>query len=118
VRDYRVKKYTDIGYIVYSTSVHNPTDCISEIERELIKTTYKGNVIFDLLLANGNNFNRYLTAYFDGINFNSESYQLISNPKDDLKQKSIDFYQKNIELLENSILSKPIRFMIKKGYSI
>ncbi|MDO9304702.1 MAG: type II toxin-antitoxin system RnlB family antitoxin [Sulfuricurvum sp.] len=118
MKDYQVKKDNELGYMIYSTSEHNPTDCISKIEKELIKKSYKGNVFFDLLLSNGNNFNRYLKAYFDGNNFQKDSYVIIAEPQIELKKKSVEFYQRNIELLENSILSKPIKFMIKKGHAI
>jgi hypothetical protein len=118
MRDYQVERYDDIGCVIFSISEYNPTDYISTIEQDLIKESYKGNVVFDLLLANGNNFNRYLKAYFNGNGFNRDSYKIIDKPQHQLKKKSIDFYQKNIDFLENSILSKPIKFMIKKGYII
>ena len=118
MREYRLKKYNDIGYMIYSISSYNPIDCISKIEKEFDKKSYKGNVIFDLLLSNGNNFNRYLKAYFDGNRFKPDSYSIISEPKIELKKKSTEFYKKNINFLENSIISKPNKFMIKKGYII
>jgi len=118
MRDYQVEKYDDIGCVVFSISEYNPTDYISKIEQDLLQKSYSGNVVFDLLLANGNNFNRYLKAYFNGNEFNNDSYKIIDEPQHQLKKKSLDFYQKNIALLENSILSKPIKFMIKKGYVI
>ena len=115
MKEYQAKKYNDIGYMIFSTSEYNPTDFISNIEKDLLKEKYKGNVIFDLLLSNGNNYNRYLNAKFDGKKFDGNSYTLIDEPKNEIRQKSLDFYKKNISILENSILSKPIKFMIKKG---
>lgn len=116
--DYKVENYNDIGCMIFSTSEYNPTDFLSNIEKDLIERKYIGNVIFDLLLSNGNNYNRYIEANFDGTCFNSNSYELIESPKLELKKKSLNFYRENINFLENSILSKPIRFMIKKGHII
>jgi len=118
MRDFQIEKYDDIGCMIFSVSEYNPTDYISTIEQDLIQKSYLGNVVFDLLLTNGNNFNRYLKAYFDGDRFNRDSYKIIDDPQHQLKKRSVDFYQKNITFLENSILSKPIKFMIKKGYMI
>jgi len=73
MKKYQVKKYPDIGYIVFSISASNPTDYMLKIEQELLKKRYLGNVFFDLLLANGNNFNRYLKAYFNGNKFQKNS---------------------------------------------
>ena len=118
MKEYQVKKYPDIGYMVFSISESNPTDYILSIEEELLKKQYSGHVFFDLLLTNGNNFNRYLKAYFDGGKFQQNSYTILSEPEVKLKKKSVNFYQKNIKFLEHSILSKPIKFMIKKGHII
>lgn len=118
MKEYQAKKYHDIGFMIFSTSENNPTDNISIIEKDLMKKKYSGNVFFDLLLTNGNNFNRYLKAYFDGNSFEMDSYTIILEPKKELKKKSLDFYQKNINILDNSIISNPIKFMIKKGYIV
>lgn len=118
MKDYQVKKYNNFDCIVFSVSEYNPTDFLSSIEHDLIENNYIGDVIFDLLLANGNNYNRYLKAKFDGKVFKSDSYTLIEDPKYELKKRSLDFYRDNINFLENSIISKPLKFMIKKGLLI
>ena len=117
MREYEIKQHSKIGFIVYSTSYYSPTEYIQNIEKVLRELNYIGSVYFDLLLSNGNNFNRYMKVNFDGKKFKN-NFEIVSNPQLELKKESLKFYQNNFELLENSILSKPIKFMIKKGVVI
>ena len=71
--------------IVYPVSYLNPIDEIQLISIELRKHLPAGcYVLFDLLLSNGNNFNRFAEAFFDGndINFMQQHFhQYFQNHK-------------------------------------
>jgi hypothetical protein len=115
---YSLKKNNKIGYIIYSISFQSPLEQLAQIEEELSREHFKGDVYFDFLLSNGNNHNRYLKAFFDGQKFNLKTFQVVDKPMKQLIKESNLFYTHNPQLLENSILPRSVKFMIKKGYTI
>lgn len=53
--------------VVFSTSYLNPISEIPALEQDLRQMhTGKTTILFDLLLSNGNEFNRFVQASFDG----------------------------------------------------
>ena len=48
---------------------------MQDIEKDLAKKNLKGLVLFDLLLSNGDEYNRYVEAYFDGKFFELSSFK-------------------------------------------
>ena len=60
---YRLNKIDDNQTIVYSISFHSPTEQIKSIEKELINKDFKGKVIFDFLLTNGDTKQRYFETF-------------------------------------------------------
>lgn len=114
---YELQKLTNstYPYIVWSVNFISPTEYLREIEHELGTAGFHGKIIFDLLLANGNNFNRFIEAYFDGCAFDYTSFKIVNTDLDGIKQQSLDFYRSHLDLLESSVLSKPARFLIRKN---
>lgn len=101
--------------IVYSASYVNPFEEILDISLEIKKTlSYGGFVLFDLLLSNGDNFNRFAEAYFDGREIKRDSINIISldNVKE-LKQIN-SYYKGRLAELNNSILTPSERFKYLK----
>ncbi len=115
---YRLKKVnlsSFVGYIVFSISEIKPYEELNQLEHELSNKKFEGNVIFDLLLSNGNNSNRFMEALFDGKKLKRSSFNIINVDKK-IKRKSVNFYKLHLHLIENSILSSSQKFLIKKGY--
>lgn len=111
---YEIKNFGDKCFI-FSTSFHNPTEKIIDIEKKLNKLKFKGTVIFDLLLSNGNTRQRFFKTEFDN-KFVKDVFEKVDNADDEIKKRSIEFYSKNINLVnESQILSNPIKFLIKQG---
>ena len=55
--------------VIYSSSYINPFDSIKEINNDMKRNSSKeGFVLFDLLLSNGNNFNRFFDIIFQYCN--------------------------------------------------
>ena len=93
---YKINKIDDEKTVVFSVSHHSPTEQLDSIANELLRKKFKGVVIFDMLLSNGNTKQRYFESIFNGTSFLNESFK--------------------ITLVDNShILPKSIKFLIKKG---
>ena len=105
----------DATYIVWSVSYVSPTEHLEEIAHALADCAYSGRVVFDLLLANGQTSNRFVSARFDGHNFDRASFAVLSQGIDTLKQISLVFYHSHPELLENSVLPRAAQFLIRKN---
>ncbi len=114
---YRLNKIDDNQTIVYSISFHSPTEQIKSIEKELINKDFKGKVIFDFLLTNGDTKQRYFETFFDGKEINLNNFKNIFEKSNELKKISLDFYFKNFKYVEQSeIVSKSTKFLIKKKF--
>ena len=114
---YRLNKIDDNQTIVYSISFHSPTEQIKSIEKELINKDFKGKVIFDFLLTNGDTKQRYFETFFDGKEINLNNFKNIFEKSNELKKISLEFYFKNFKYVEQSeIVSKSTMFLIKKKF--
>ena len=114
---YRLNKIDDNQTIVYSISFHSPTEQIKSIEKELINKDFKGKVIFDFLLTNGDTKQRYFETFFDGKEINLNNFKNIFEKSNELKKISLEFYFKIFKYVEQSeIVSKSTKFLIKKKF--
>ena len=103
-------------YVSVSTDFYRPDDYMEKLETELQKLKYKGKLVFDLLLSNGIKENRYFCAYFDGNKIIVSTFSRMSNIRSTISSLTSDFYRENYNLVsQNHILSKPQKFLIKKG---
>lgn len=116
MNSYKIQEINDLKYkaIIFSTDHISPTEELSQIEEELRENKYVGNIIFDLLLINGNADNRFIEAFFDGIAFDRKSFKIANKLSYIINDMSTEFYYNNLCLVENSRLSNPIKFLIKK----
>ena len=117
---YNIKKIsnTDFQYIIFSVDYHRVEDYISELSNELSRKSCKGMVIFDLLLSNGLNSDRYLKVLFDGNHFLFQTMETIDRVDKEIEKISTKFYKCKIEYLENSVLTRTQKFLIKKQLTI
>lgn len=78
---------------------------ISELEIELDRRQFRGEIIFDLLLANGlYNQNRFIQSYYYGNKINDFEVLNIKSIKIEYKRYVNNYYRENINLLGNGIL--------------
>lgn len=115
IKQYEIKRTRSntYSYIVLSTSYINPIESVDELENNLIKEKYVGNVLVDLLLSNGYDEDRFFEIYFDGKKLNFHTLSNVTNVSEDIRKVSVNYYSKNYELMNNSVLTKPQRFLIK-----
>ena len=99
--------------VIYSSSYINPFDSIKEINNDMKRNSSKeGFVLFDLLLSNGNNFNRFFEAYFDGQEIKRESVTIVGcKTIVDLKRIN-SHYIGRIKELNNSVLSPSEKYKL------
>ncbi len=117
-KHYKLLKLNDYKYtyVSMSTDFCRPDDYMSELEEELQTHEYKGKVVFDLLLSNGLKEDRYFSAEFDGRRFVVSTFRTMTCICSEILGMSSAFYKDNYDLVsKNAILSKPQKFLVKKG---
>jgi hypothetical protein len=116
---YNLKKIsgTECQYMIFSVDYHRIEDYISDLSTELSRKSYKGLVMFDLLLSNGMNQDRYVKAVFDGKKFLLQTMETVDTVDEKIKKVSSTFYQRKPEYLENSILSRAQKFLIRRQFA-
>jgi len=91
--------------IVTAVAEENPLRKLKDIAAELIKNKFKGTVIFDLLIFNGNEINRFVSITFDGIKFDKTCISHSAHIDPRLEMNQNQYFIKNKVLLRNSVLS-------------
>ncbi len=114
---YHIKKLNTDSYlyIILSKSYVSPIDEIEELERDLEKMSAKGKIIFDLLLSNGDSPDRYFEAEFDGKKIIRNTFKQINLISRTIEMASVNFYRESFHLLENSVLTRQKKFLLKKS---
>lgn len=90
-------------------------DYLFDVVKELKKIRFKGSVLFDLLLSNGPSLaDRFFSAFFDGKKFDISTFKNIKEIEIEAEKTSNSFYSTHLDLIDNSILTKPQKFLLKK----
>lgn len=104
-----IQRVSSTKFIAYATSYLNPLSDMMEVSREISSIISSPcELLFDLLLANGDSFNRYAICKFDGKNILRESIDIIEeNQIDDTsKHRMVEYYRAmNKARYTNSALS-------------
>lgn len=91
-------------YLIIANNYQRIEEYNTLINKELSKKDFKGEIVFDLLLSNGNNSQRFFKAVFDGLKILNTSYKVL-NPDHRILRKTNEYFKKNRSLFENSVLS-------------
>jgi len=106
----------EYAYMSMSMDFSRPNEYKDNLESELKSLGHQGCVIFDLLLCNGFKKERFYSAYFDGTKIIDSTFIRQDNLRPEILKRCADFYQRNYELVvSNQILTKPQKFMLKRG---
>jgi hypothetical protein len=89
-----------------------------ELEFELRGVNSSGRVLIDLLLSHGARSERFISMYFDGHSLDQNSYQIENFVDSTVENYCSNYFKKNSDLLEGSVLTKPQRFLFKKGKAL
>ncbi len=106
--NYHLKMLCD-KLIVSSTSYINPLESLHNIAKDIMKAQYSGEVVFDLLCANGESSNRFISIIFNGESFEYNTVKQIDNPCASLVLEQNKFYRLNKEFIKCSVLPKSDR---------
>ena len=92
--------------VIYSVSYNNPIQDIRQISEEMRKHFDSScYVLFDLLLSNGDEFNRFAEAYFDGEEIKFDSISTIKLQDESKIKKINEHYKGKVKQLNQSVLS-------------
>lgn len=83
----------------------NPINKLKIIANELIENKFKGTIVFDLLVFNGNEINRFVSITFDGLKFDKKNIKYHAHIEPLLEMEQNSFFIKNDHLLSASVLS-------------
>lgn len=103
------EKYGKYSAIVYPVSYINPIEDIDLITLELKKHYNDCYVLFDLLLSNGDNFNRFAEVYFDGESIDSNNIHVIKVSTIELNRLN-RYYKGKTKELNKSVLTLKERY--------
>ena len=102
--------YGKYSAIVYPISYFNPINDIKAISKDIKNKLTAGSfILFDLLLSNGDNFNRFAEVYFDGKDIDLNEINIKEMPLDEKKKYNL-YYRGKIKELKNSVLSSKERY--------
>ena len=105
---YEIKqaKSTFFSAIVYAISFENPLQELSNISCELASMLQTPcDVLFDLLLSNGDEFNRFIIGRFDGTGIDYNSLKIIELNDASIIRQINSYYHGKYDYLNNSVLT-------------
>ena len=106
-----IKKFdilkTETGLVVVTLNNNRLDEVLFEVEQQLKLEKYKGNLLFDLLLTNGQSTNRFIHTSFNGSRMNTRALKVIESNKVGIKPlHAISRYHfKHVNQIKNSFLS-------------
>lgn len=106
---FEIKKNLPVSYkaVIYATSYLNPLSELEQVAEELSCTIEKPcDVMFDLLLSNGDAFNRFVAGYFDGQQIAYDSLKVIEIKNNDAVKAINRYFHGKFAYLQNSVLDK------------
>lgn len=100
------KKMEKYEAVVYATSYRNPFEEIGKIETDVTnQIPNSGFILFDMLLSNGDSFNRFVEAFFDGSKIQKDTIKVVDIEKP-LINTINNFYNGKAAELDNSVLTR------------
>lgn len=105
-KPYEIRPMSDGFVVVLSTTFETPLDYAGEIASCLNAMGFAGTMLFDLLLCNGNVYNRFVKGTFKDGEIDYSSMKVIDHVEisDAVLDISTSFYRANKALLEKSYI--------------
>lgn len=115
MKNYQIFKLNNepLDFLVIATSCRNPLSYIEEIVEEV--KIDQAKILFDLTLINGTKSNRYVLCDFcKGKNY-LQYCSLVKEITDGIKSVSHNYFLQNNYIVENSVIPKSLKFLLKTG---
>lgn len=110
------KKSNKYSALIYSVSYNNPIEDIkkisADIRTQLNEACY---ILFDLLLANGDSFNRFVEGYFDGKEIKFDTINVVVLDDREQLETINDYYKGKVKEVNNSVLLSSEKFKYVRG---
>lgn len=105
---------------ILSNNYLSPLDYYKDIEKDLVADKIgAGYILFDCLLSSGNGSERFITAVFNGKEFDTDSFEFIRIPKKAKERKLLPMiYRGRLPDLDNSILTSMQQKLVAAGVCI
>ena len=98
-------------YIIYPSSYINPLSKLKMLNEKLKgKIDYPCTILFDLLLCNGDNFNRFAKVYYDGEKIVRDSIEIVELEEFEISIVE-QYYKECKSTLKNGVLT-PQEYML------
>lgn len=112
IEQFNSKKYV---CAIHAASYMNPLHNVKRLEETLQEMHIpSGTILVDLLLANGENFNRFVEADYDGQHLNMNDVRVVEPDAADIKLMN-SFYKGKAQLVSGGVLSASQRFQFARG---
>lgn len=76
-----------------------------------------GDVVFDLAVINGLDFNRFIRAKIQSHKLALETIEVLSAVPKDILSLASDYFKKNINILQQSTLPEATKYLLVHAYS-
>lgn len=104
--------------VVIATGLDGPQEELAQVEEELRRRRHvSGQVVFDLLTANGTKTRRFFSIGFDGERFPKVQFQRVE-PDEAIRSASARFFCRHADEVNLSLLSPAMRFAVSQGIEI
>lgn len=98
------QKVLDNDCIIFPISYFNPLSKVTMLEIELVNNVGRPcKALVDLLLCNGENYNRFVSLRFDGLKIDKRSIEIIELSERE-RYNVNEFYRTNREIIGNGVL--------------
>lgn len=118
MKNYSIKYccYNKYSAIIYSTSFYNPLENVNDISKDLSHNLFNSCfILFDLLLSNGNSFNRFVEVYFNGKEIEKSSIHIVTINNTSNLSYINSHYKNRFHDINNSILSPSEKLKLLKS---
>lgn len=100
-------------YLVIAKNYESSLSNIIELEKHIKQD--QANILFDLIVKNGTNSNRFIEYKYQKNTSNPGSFAVVNAVSDNIKAITSKFLQKNQNLIDNSVLPKSLKYILKNN---